>query len=596
MKKMLGCVIGTVILLSSSNLCAADFTTVAERSDYRVTASFGETIDYFRRLDSASEWIELQQFGTSPMGRPMHVAVVSKDRAFDPESAHRTGKIITLIQNGIHSGEIDGKDACMALLRDIAITRERADLLDSVILLIIPIINLDGHEINERFTRSNQIGPENAGFRATANWLNLNRDYMKADAPEIRAWLRLWRKWMPDFFIDDHVTDGGDWQYTVHYTMPWFPNSAPEIRAWTKEFYDPYVRKAVREDGYKIFPYAGPRRDSIENGLGIYVDIPRLSTGYTALWNRPGLLVEMHSLKDYRTRVLGNYSMLSATLEVLNANRASLKQAIHRADSLTLAAAIGPVPLTFMPDGDSVMVDFEGYEYEVVHSELTGGTYHQYDPDRPKTYHVPYFNSYRARTSVSMPRAYLIPRQWTGQVERLSWHGLRIDTLAAPLTASVEMYRLDSVRWGNESYEGHVRASFKPVVQETTVTFSTGTFVVDMRQPGAKVALQALEPGAPDSYVGWGLWNTIFEQKEYIEDYSIEPLAARMYKENAALRAEFDLRMASDTAFAGSVRAKRDFFYKRSTFSETQLNWYPVARLMTDLPPVQPWRNTDDAR
>lgn len=584
--------IRTVFLLVcyGASVLAADFETVAERTGYRFTATYDETVEYFCRLDSASAWIELQEYGVSPQGRTMHVAVISKDRAFDPESAHRTGKVIMLIQNGIHSGEIDGKDACMALLRDIAITRERESLLDSVILLVIPIFNLDGHENNERFTRANQFGPENAGFRATSQILNLNRDYLKADAPEMRAWLQLWRKWMPDYFVDDHVTDGADWQYTITYTTAWHPNSAPEIRRWAAEHYDPFVNARVRELGFKMFPYAGPRRgDSLESGVMTFVDIPRFSTGYTTLWNRPGLLVEMHSLKEYRPRVLGNYAMLVASIESLSRSRTALKAAIRQADSITLAGLREPVPLTFEPDGDSVMVDFEGYEYELARSEITGGTHIRWDTTRPRTYHIPYFGTFRPRASVMPPRAYLIPRQWMDQVERLRLHGIRIDTLIAPFTGTVAMYRLDSVKWAASSFEGHVRPSFKPVVRETTATFPSGTFVIDMRQPGAKVALQALEPGAPDSYVAWGLWNTIFEQKEYIEDYMIDPLAEKMYRENAALRAEFDARRAADTAFARDTRAKRDFFYKRSTYSEPQLGHYPVARLMSALPTVRRW-------
>lgn len=567
---------------------ADDFATIAERSDYRLTASYNETVAYARKLDSASSWVHLDTFGVSPQGRSLVYLVASKDGAFTPAAARATGKTVVLVQNGIHAGEIAGKEACFALLRDMVINKSKAALLDNVIFVVIPIFNVDGHENNARDTRTNQEGPENAGFRVTAQLYNLNRDYLKADAPEMRAWLRLWQAWLPDFFIDDHITDGMDWQYAISYTIPWFQNDAPQIVAWTRDQFEPDVLQRVEASGYHMFPYAYTMGRTVLSGLGTFVYPPRFSNGYTALWNRAGMLIEIHSLKDFRTRVLSNYATLVAVLENLNKTGAALQRAIAAADSITVAGLTDPYPLTFKSMDDSVMVDYLGYEFDTVSSAITNGDYIHYDRNRPKTYRLPYKNRFAPDITVTPPCAYLIPREWTDQAERLKWQGITLDTLTAPFTTAVERYHFDSVKWATEPYEGHFRAQYQVTTQETTLTFPTGTVVVDMQQPAAKVAMHQLEPQAPDALVRWGYWDQIFEQKEYIEDYTVDPLAEEMLARDPDLKAEFEARLAADTAFANSPRARRSFFFRRSPYFETQLNWYPVVRFMGQLPEVAP--------
>jgi hypothetical protein len=578
--------VAIIATATAHSASAAEFATPAERSQYRRTATYDEALDYFQRLEKASDWVKLTRFGTSPQGRALSLVIVSRDKAFTPEAAKKTGKVIMLIQNSIHAGETDGTDASMALVRDLAVTKERSALLDSVILLVIPIFNVDGHANNARYTRANQDGPENAGFRATAEFFNLNRDYIKADTPEMRDWLAMWRRWMPDLFVDDHISDGTDWQYTISYTMPWHPNAPTSIREWTRTLFGPDVIRQVESAGYKAFPYAFQRDEKIEAGMMTYVDWPRLSTGYTMLWNRPGVLIEMHSLKDFRTRVLGNYAILAAMLTNLNHNAASLKHAIAQADSLTLAGLTNPYPFSFEPDGDSVMVDYAAYQTDTAQGTATGGRYLRFHHDKPRVWRIPFFGTFKPRMTIIPPRAYLIPREWHEQIDRLRLHGIRLDTLTQPLTSKFERFYLDSVKWSTSTYESHIQPRYRCVVHETTMTYPVGTVVVDLRQPGAKVAIQALEPQGSDSWVAWGFWNTIFEHKEYIEDYVIDPLADSMLAADPKLKTEFEYRMKSDTAFAKSTEARRAFFYERSRFAETQVGWYPVARLMETLFPA----------
>src|SRR3954469_16531840 len=321
-----------------ANVAFADWTTPSEKSGYRTTPRYDETMAYMKRVaTSAPKQVKLQVFGRTPEGRDLWVAIVSKDGVFDPAAAHKSGRAILLIQNAIHAGEMDGKDACLALLRDMVITQTQAKLLDHVVVLIIPIYNADGHERVGRYNRINQNGPEEMGWRTQSQNLNLNRDYMKADAPETRALLRLFQRWLPDFFIDDHVTDGADYQYDTTYAIDVGPDVAPATADWLEHQLKPYIEKSVTAAGHVIGEYVGVGEANPKEGISVGQDTPHFSAGYMVVQNRPGLLVEMHMLKDYKTRVTGNYEILRAILEVMNRDAAKLVAMNQQSDDATVA-------------------------------------------------------------------------------------------------------------------------------------------------------------------------------------------------------------------------------------------------------------------
>ncbi len=558
--------------------------TPYEQSGFVRTPRYEETMAYCRKLADASPWIRLMSFGKSPEGRDLPLVIASKEREFDPRKAGRSGKAVLLIQNGIHAGEIDGKDACLMLLRDIAITKTKASLLDHVILLVIPIYNVDGHERFGKYNRINQNGPEEMGWRVTAQNLNLNRDYVKADAPETRAWLNLYTSWLPDFFVDCHVTDGADYQYDVTYTIETHRNVPAPVRTWVISQYLPVLSR-LTTNGVPATPYVSFRddRDPMK-GLEGGTMPPRFSTVYTTLQNRPGLLIETHMLKDYRTRVEGTYQMLEATLRALNNDYRSLKEAVRLADEQTAAGVERPFPLQFgTADVPSDTVHFLGYRQRNEPSDISGATRIIYTKE-PFEADIPRYDSMTVTKSVEPPEAYLIPRQYSEVISRLKLHGLKIEELAAPETLTVEMYRLTNASWQQTPYEGRHPVRYNAAASTVTRTFPAGTAVVRLHQRAARVALHALEPDGPDSFLAWGFFDAIFEQKEYAEGYVMEPLARSMLAADSALRNEFAARLRTDSAFAKSPGARLNFFYRHSPYWDDQVNLYPVARLMTAAP------------
>src|SRR5580658_4015026 len=287
-------------LAQSTKDSPPDLITTGEKTDWNETAPYAEAVEISHRLEKASRYVKVIDIGTTPEGRTMIGLVVSKDRAFTPEAAARTNKVVILIQSGIHAGEIEGKDTVLMLVRDMTVSKRYAAWLDRCIFVIVPVFNVDGHEYFSPYHRVQQNGPKSTGLRNNAQRLNLNRDYIKGDTPEMRAWLHLFNAWNPDFHIDNHVTDGSDMQYDVTWDMARNQDIAEPVRTWINSRYVPELDKRMLNDGHGVAPYGALRNNAASGKREFYMEVftPRYSHLYTAVQNRPCLLVETHSLKS----------------------------------------------------------------------------------------------------------------------------------------------------------------------------------------------------------------------------------------------------------------------------------------------------------
>jgi hypothetical protein len=554
--------------------------TAYELSGDRATPRYDKTLRYCRRLDSASSWVTLTSFGTSPQGRELPLLIVSKQGVRDPGDRRRTGIPVVLIQAGIHAGEIDGKDAGLMLVRDMAITKTRSSLLDSAIVLFIPIFNVDGHERFGPFNRINQNGPEEMGWRVTARNLNLNRDYLKADAPEMRALLRLFVAWGPDLYIDCHVTDGIDFQYDVTYTTETGPQIDSGVGAWISRDLLPGMLSGVERAGYRIFWYVFPREEKdLTRGMDGGASPPRFSTGYAALRNRAALLIETHVYKPYRTRVEATYAVLASSLERVNRTASRLRSAVRRADETQ--AGLGQrgamVPLAFGLDSGGVIKEFLGYRSFQQKSAISGSMRTVYS-DEPVVVRLPFYGGIRVTDSVAAPKAYLVPPEWSFVPEILRLHGIRMQRLRAPATVEVGSYRFRNPRWKERPYEGRhgLTVTVEPVRERRT--YGAGTVVIPADQPAMRVAVQLLEPRSADSFLAWGFFDAVFEQKEYFEQEVMERMGENMLATDSLLRAEFTRQVGADSVFAANPDARLNWLYQRSPYRDGVLNVYPVGR------------------
>jgi hypothetical protein len=559
-----------------------DWLTHFEKSNQLESPDYENTLKYFQKFADNTPYVNIKTIGETPQGKELKVIIVSKDKAFSPEQAKKTGKAIILIQNGIHPGEIEGKDACMLLLREILVTKEKEHFLDNIILLIIPVLNIDGHERLSPFNRPNQNGPKKMGWRTNALNLNLNRDYLKADTPEIRSFLKLFNDWLPDFMIDNHTTNGADYQYHVTYGIETHQNIDRSLLSWIEKKYMPHLIQKVEADGFIIGPYMEFKSGTIESGIVDLPSLPRLSHGYCATQNRVCLLVETHSLKPFANRVLSTKSMMEHTISFVNDNQKEIITLNRQADKQTLKNYLidkKKFPLVLAGNGKFDKFLFKGFEWYDEHSEITGTPVRKYT-NEPIEIEIPIFNKANSLKKIIVPDAYLVPPEFTNVIDVIKAHQINFDILNGRKKLNVEKYKFKNVKFAQIPYEGRQLLSFNCSVSNELVELEPGTLVIFTNQRELRVIVSLLEPEATDSFVNWGFFNAFFERKEYAEDYIMEPYAKKMIEENPALRSEFYKKLNEDEKFNNNSGERLDFFYKHSLFYDKGENVYPIMRLM----------------
>lgn len=562
----------------------ADWLTRAEASNFTATSNYEETLTFLRRLEVRLPEMKLTSFGVSGQGREMPLVVLSKDRAFTPAKAGMTSKPIVMIQNGIHPGEIDGKDACLMILRDLALG-ERQWILDAAVLLIVPIYNVDGHERISVFNRPNQDGPEaGMGFRTTAGGLDLNRDHLKIVSPEARALIGLFNAWRPDIHVDNHVTDGSEHEWVLTTICPEAPQAAPGVDAWLKKNM-PVVFEATREAGHPNGPYIWlvDRADPLK-GIRTWSGAPRYSTGYYPLRNRPSILVETHSYKPFKKRVLATRDFLIALIKQVGEDGRALRKAVTNADReiMTLGRPdAGPSQLVLQyglsKTPDSIVFPICDFDFE--DSVVVGGPLIRYHRDRIRREKVPWFHEPEAVKTIARPRGYLVHRGWPQIETRLRGHGLRVEELTRAAEVTVETARLADPNYAKAPYQGLTRVEIKVERREETRKFPAGTLWIPADQPDFQIAAQLLEPDADDSLFRWGLISSVFERKEYIDTRVLERLVKEMMKD-PAIAAQWKEALG-DEAFAKDTRRRWLWWYKKTDHWDETVGLSPAMRLMT---------------
>ncbi len=536
--------------------------------------TYADTRAWFDRLDAASDLIRLEQFGTSPEGRPIYAVIASKDGAtFDPS------KPVLLAQAGIHPGEIDGKDAGMMLLRDIAFYGKDG-LLDRVNLILIPILSVDGHERSGAYSRPNQRGPRIQGWRNTGTNQNLNRDFLKLDQPEMRALMGLIHKYDPSLYIDIHVTDGIDYQYDVTYGFNGEDGAytrSPAVSAWLNEAYKPTLNAALEAQGHipgeLVFAIddRDPKKGLGDGGLG-----ERFSNGWGSAAHIPTVLIENHSLKPHEQRVLGTYVLLEHALTLLADQGPQVRAAITADRALRLPE----LPANFTSDAEPTSTrPFKGILYDTYASPASGRTELRWlGRADPVLWQMPFYGSHPTLT-LKRPEAYWVPAYRTDIIERLRLHNVTMETLDAPRTVPVEMLRLNDAKPAPRPNEGHVGFTLGGVTPEAhDWTFAPGSVRVPTDQPMGDIVMLLLEPQSSESFFAWGLFPEVLSRVEYIEAYTVAPIADRMLAADPALKAEFEAKLASDAAFAADGDARLGWFYERTPFYDQRYRLYPVAR------------------
>ena len=580
--------LSAALLLGLAPAYAADaaLTTVAERSGFTRTGRYDEVIALCDAFAKAyPKQVRCISFGTTPEGRPMKALVATGTGHFTPESAHAAGLPVLLVQGGIHAGEIDGKDAGFLALRQVLDGEAATGVLDRQVLVFVPVFNADGHERFAAYNRPNQRGPEQMGWRVTAQNYNLNRDYAKADAPEMQAMLRLVDAWDPIAYIDLHVTDGAKFRHDVAVQVEPIYAGDDALRTAGRAFRDAVIADAAREGALPVAFYPSfAENDNPASGFIDGVSPPRFSTGYFLLRNRFAMLVETHSWRDYPHRVKVTHDIVLSVLDQVAQHGKDWLRIAGEADARAARLAGTPVPLDYAAAEQARSIDFLGYAYTRTPSDISGTLMTHYDESKPQVWKVPLRDDVRPAHSVDAPRAgYVVPPAQAAFVAgKLELHGIGFRTLdhALPRLAA-QTFRADKTTFSQGSFEGHQRLTVEGGWRPETRDVGAGALFVPIAQPKARLVMALLEPQAPDALAAWGEFNNFFEQKEYMEAYVAEDVARELLAKDPALKAAFEQKLRDDPAFAKDPGARLQFFARRHPSWDERYNLYPVLRVDT---------------
>ncbi|MGW9685597.1 M14 family metallopeptidase [Flagellimonas sp. 2504JD1-5] len=552
------------------------YQTFFETSDGTETATYPETIDFYIRLAKDFPEINIQTIGETDSGYPLHMVTFNPDGDFNFEHV-RQEKAVVLINNGIHPGESDGIDATMLLYRDLA--TKTLPHPKNMVLVTIPIYNIGGALYRNSNTRANQNGPKAYGFRGNALNYDLNRDFLKMDTKNAKTFSQIFHLVKPDVFIDNHVSNGADYQYTLTHLFTQHNKMGGHLGTYLEEEFRPRIEKSLVEKNWDITPYVNVFNRPPELGFSQFMDYPRYSTGYTTLWNTLGLMVETHMLKPYKQRVEGTYELMESVIGVVEKEFNAIRELREQTakENLELSEYYFNWQLDTSRHSS---LDFKGFEAEQITSEITGLPRLKYDKSRPFTRETTYYNHYVPADTIAVPAAYLVKGSWSKIMERLDANDIDYFALEQDTSLTVESYQIVDYDTRENPYEGHYLHSNVQVKKSNVkLAFQAGDYIVPTNQPGVRYLLETLEPQATDSFFNWNFFDTVLQQKEGFSPYVFEDVALDLLKKDSTLRGNFLLKKELDENFAQDWYAQLDWIYQRSPFREASYLRYPVYRI-----------------
>jgi hypothetical protein len=565
---------------------ASALSTISEQSGFIKTGRYDEVIRLCSAFQGAyPKQVRCEKFGVTPEGRPMMALIVSGTGAFSAKEARKQNLPVLLVQGGIHAGEIDGKDAGFLVLRELLENKIDQGALQKEVLIFVPVFNIDGHERFGRWNRPNQNGPEEMGWRTTAQNLNLNRDYVKADAPEMQAMLRLVNTWDPLAYIDLHVTDGAKFQHDVSIQVEPVHSGDANLQLAGTQFRDNVIGDITEQGSTpESFYMSFAKDDDPSSGFIDSVAPPRFSNGYFLFRNRFGMLVETHSWKDYPTRVRVTHNTIVSVIKQIAVHGKEWLGVARQADANAEKLGGQDVALSYKTSEESHLIKFNGYQYTREPSDISGALMTRYDDTKPQIWEVPLFDKMIVNLHLTAPRGgYLVPAAFAEMVAaKLKQHDIAYTVLkSAHNQIQVATFRADKATFSNKSFEGHQMLTVQGAWKPETRNLVAGALFVPIAQPKARLVMELLEPQADDSLAAWGEFNNAFETKEYMEAYVAEDVARQQLAADPQLAAEFKHKLESDPDFAKNPYARLQFFARRHASWDERLNLYPIFRTAT---------------
>ena len=557
----------------------AQLTPFELSKDKNYTATYSEVIAYYQKLSKNYPQMKLFNYGTTDIGKPLTLVVLSRDRFFDPKLIKQQNKRILLINNGIHPGEPEGIDASMMLTRDLL---KKKTLPKDVVICIIAVCNIDGC-LNRGVSRINQNGPRAYGFRGNYRNLDLNRDFIKADSRNALAFEQILNTWNPEVFLDNHTSDGADYQYVMTLIETQKDKQNPILADYTSKTLSPELYKRMKISGYEMTPYVESEDKSPDSGIVSFLETPRFATGYTSQHNIISYITETHMLKPFDKRVYATYDFMQNLIDIFERDANLIGELKHKADEQVKQQQT--FALNWELDKDHYdTLTFKGYTAGYKTSEVSGLPRLYYDRTKPYTKTIKYFDNYKVTATADKPLAYIIPQAWGKVIELYKLNNVAMRRLSDDTTLDLQMYYIGDYKTPQRPYEGHyLHSNVKLNTLAMKVKFYAGDYVVYTNQPLNRYIVETLEPQGVDSFFAWNFFDSVLGEKEYFSDYVFEDIAADLLKKDPDLKKKLDDEKLKDPKLAGSASAQLNFVYRNSPYFEKTYLRYPIGRLLTNI-------------
>ncbi len=566
-----------VFALFSTYTFAQTFTTKFEKSKGTQTPTYFEIVDWWKKLDEKSGKVKMLTMGMTDAGYPLHLIVVANNGDYNFDNIRKKNKTVILINNGIHPGEPDGIDASILLARDIV--TNKFTLPDNIILAIIPVYNIGGCLNRSANYRVDQNGPEEFGFRGNSQNLDLNRDFIKCDSKDARAFIEIFHLTDPDIFLDNHVSNGADYQHVITLLTTQHNKLGGVMGEYLNKEMEPGIYELMKSKGIDLIPYVNSFGDTPDNGWPEYWDSPRYSSGFSALWSTFSFVPETHMLKYYNQRVKATQTLMECFIEYAKTHNDKIKSIRRQSKDVVKDAFEFPISWT-LDRSQFKEVLYKGFESNRKPSEVSGLPRLYYDRNKPYEKKIKIFNYFPAKTFIQKPKAYVIPQGWWKVIDLLKLNKVQMTQLKKDTTIEVEVYKIIDYKTSPRQYEmHHTNTEVKIHSSMKSIQFSRGDYYIPMNQVANRFLIETLEPQAEDSYFAWNYFDAILGQKEGYSAYAFEDIAANYLKSNPELNNRLEQKRSTDTAFAKSGRLQLNFVYENSPWYETAYMIYPVYRI-----------------
>ena len=555
---------------------ARSFETTFEKSGGTQSVSYKDLIDYYTRLDRQYSTIEMDIVGPTDTYYPLQVVYYSNSGQFNLQQWKAEGKLVILVNNGIHPGEPDGIDASMLLLRDLAIGKITVP--DNIALAVVPVFNIGGMLNRGSYSRANQNGPVEYGFRGNAQNLDLNRDFIKMDALETQSLAKLFHMLDPDLFIDNHVSNGADYQHVMTLLSTLHGKLGGAMGNYLHQTLEPAIYADMKKKKYDLVPYVNHWGHTPDSGWMAFHEGPRFASGFSTLFHTYGFVPETHMLKPFKDRTIATYELMRSFLQVASLQALQIKNSRKAQQEQYLQRKF--IPIAWQVDTTRYTnISFHGYEAGYKPSEVSGQPRLYYDRSKPYKKQVKLRDTYRVKDSVTAPAAYIIPRGWHRVIERLRVNGIQLQEVQQDSLMQVTAYRIEHYETTPRPYEGHyLHSNVKVSRSQQRVKLLKGDYIIPVNQPAARYIIETLEPTAPDAFFAWGFFDAVLQQKEYYSDYVFEDEAAKLLQTDKTLYKKLNDKK-QDPTFANDGQAQLDFVYRNSPYYEPVHMCYPVFRI-----------------